>query len=123
MPRKVMSTAVTDKSTVQGWSSVIPKFSAVDFISFYIEIPVMIVMFSCWLILKRFTRPVGRLLAEDDESRSHDWRNLDLVDIDAVDLTQDEYMDEAEDKMEDEERESRIRGPRGLWWRLYYWIV
>ena len=101
----------------------IPKFSPVDFVSFYIEIPVMIVMFTSWLMLKRFTRPAGRLLARDDESRSRVWHHLDVVDIDTVDLTQDEYTDEAEDKEEDEERRGRISGPRGLWWRLYYWIV
>jgi len=111
------------KPTVQGWSSVIPKFSAVEFVSFYIEIPVMIVMFTSWFILKRFTRPAGRLLARDDESRNRAWRHLDIVDMDTVDLAQDEYTEEAEDKVEDEERRSRIKGPRGLWWRLYYWIA
>lgn len=101
----------------------VPKFSAVDFVSFYIEIPVMIVMFTSWLMIKRSTRPAGRLLAGDGESRSRVWRHLDLVDIDVVDLTQDEYTEEAEDKEEEEERKSRISGPGGLWWRLYYWIA
>ncbi|KAG6857760.1 hypothetical protein H0H87_004176 [Tephrocybe sp. NHM501043] len=36
---------------VQGWSSVIPKFSGVDFVSYYIEIPVMIIMFFAWLVV------------------------------------------------------------------------
>lgn len=38
---------------VQGWSSFSPIFAAVDFVSYYIEIPVMIVMYLFWKILKR----------------------------------------------------------------------
>lgn len=38
---------------VQGWSSFSPSFAAVDFVSYYIEIPVMIVMYLFWKILKR----------------------------------------------------------------------
>lgn len=38
---------------VQGWSSIFPTFSAVDFVSFYIELPVMLVMSSGWLIARK----------------------------------------------------------------------
>jgi AAT family amino acid transporter len=38
---------------VQGWSSFSPSFAAVDFVSFYIEIPIMIVMYVAWKIIKR----------------------------------------------------------------------
>lgn len=38
---------------VQGWSCFSPKFQAVDFVSFYIEIPIMIVMFIAWKLVKR----------------------------------------------------------------------
>ncbi|KAL1955438.1 hypothetical protein VTO42DRAFT_8531 [Malbranchea cinnamomea] len=38
---------------VQGWKSFSPHFKAVDFVSFYIEIPIMIVMFVGWKIIKR----------------------------------------------------------------------
>ncbi|KAH8700807.1 putative amino acid permease [Talaromyces proteolyticus] len=38
---------------VQGWSAFSPSFAAVDFVSYYIEIPVMIVMFIAWKIIKR----------------------------------------------------------------------
>jgi AAT family amino acid transporter len=38
---------------VQGWSCFSPSFQAVDFVSFYIEIPVMIVMFLAWKLVKR----------------------------------------------------------------------
>ncbi|KAA8651335.1 hypothetical protein EYZ11_000923 [Aspergillus tanneri] len=38
---------------VQGWSCFSPHFKAVDFVSFYIEIPIMIVMFLAWKLVKR----------------------------------------------------------------------
>ncbi|EEH47356.1 uncharacterized protein PADG_03454 [Paracoccidioides brasiliensis Pb18] len=38
---------------VQGWSSFRPRFNGVDFISFYIQLPVMIVMFVTWKLVKR----------------------------------------------------------------------
>lgn len=38
---------------VQGWSCFSPSFSGVDFVSFYIEIPIMIVMFVFWKLYKR----------------------------------------------------------------------
>jgi len=38
---------------VQGWSSFSPRFKAVDFVSYYVELPVMLVMFVGWKLLKR----------------------------------------------------------------------
>jgi len=38
---------------VQGWSCFSPSFKAVDFVSFYIELPIMLVMFVGWKLLKR----------------------------------------------------------------------
>ncbi|KUJ19567.1 amino acid transporter-like protein [Mollisia scopiformis] len=38
---------------VQGWSSFSPKFSAVDFVSYYVELPIMLVMYVGWKVLKR----------------------------------------------------------------------
>ena len=38
---------------VQGWSCFSPSFKAVDFVSFYIELPVMLVMIVGWKLLKR----------------------------------------------------------------------
>lgn len=38
---------------VQGWSCFSPHFKPVDFVSFYIEIPIMIVMFLAWKLVKR----------------------------------------------------------------------
>ncbi|TVY60843.1 putative amino-acid permease PB1C11.02 [Lachnellula suecica] len=38
---------------VQGWSSFSPKFSGVDFVSYYIELPIMVIMYVGWKLLKR----------------------------------------------------------------------
>lgn len=38
---------------VQGWSSFSPSFKVVDFVSYYIELPVMLVMFVGWKLIKR----------------------------------------------------------------------
>jgi AAT family amino acid transporter len=38
---------------VQGWSSFSPSFQVVDFISFYIELPIMLIMFLAWKLIKR----------------------------------------------------------------------
>ena len=38
---------------VQGWKCFSPHFYGVDFVSYYIEIPIMIVMFLAWKIIKR----------------------------------------------------------------------
>lgn len=38
---------------VQGWSSFSPKFSGVDFVSYYIELPIMLVMYLGWKFLKK----------------------------------------------------------------------
>lgn len=38
---------------VQGWSSFSPKFSVVDFVSFYVEIAIVIALFVFWKLVKR----------------------------------------------------------------------
>lgn len=38
---------------VQGWSCFSPTFSAVDFVSYYVELPIMLVMFVFWKLFKR----------------------------------------------------------------------
>lgn len=38
---------------VQGWSCFSPHFKAVDFVSYYIELPIMLVMFLVWKLVKR----------------------------------------------------------------------
>jgi AAT family amino acid transporter len=38
---------------VQGWSSFSPSFGAVDFVSFYLELPVFAIMIIGWKLIKR----------------------------------------------------------------------
>lgn len=38
---------------VQGWSCFSPSFDAVSFLSFYLELPLMLIMFVVWKFLKR----------------------------------------------------------------------
>lgn len=38
---------------VQGWSCFSPSFQVVDFVSFYVELPVMLVMFVGWKVIKK----------------------------------------------------------------------
>jgi AAT family amino acid transporter len=38
---------------IQGWEAFSPKFDAVDFVSYYIELPIMLVMFVAWKLIKR----------------------------------------------------------------------
>lgn len=38
---------------VQGWSSFAPTFQALDFVSFYVQIPVMAVLYVGWKLFKR----------------------------------------------------------------------
>ncbi|KAH7880376.1 uncharacterized protein C8R40DRAFT_1079937 [Lentinula edodes] len=44
-------------SPVQGWSSVIPKFTPVYFVSYYIELPIMLIMYLVWMLIQRPGRP------------------------------------------------------------------
>ncbi|KAI9066586.1 hypothetical protein FKP32DRAFT_1704719 [Trametes sanguinea] len=130
---------VTALIIIQGWSSVIPKFSAVDFVSFYIEIPVMIVMYLAWMIITRPTPASGA--PPSIASPSHEvtevptptrslarriWRRLtyiDNVDIRTVDLRRDEHEEEPEDLLEDQKREAQMKGRWGFFWRVFYAVV
>lgn len=114
----------------------IPKFEAVDFVSFYIEIPILIVMYIAWMIIKRpgstpstlpppSTSPTSTPITDiqQDSPIRRRWWYSDLVDIKAVDLVRDEYEEDEEDKEDDEERDTRLGGKWRLLWRIYYWLV
>lgn len=67
---------------VQGWSCFSPKFSGVDFVSFYIELPVMLLMYVVWKVLKK-TKMVKLsemdletdvYLVEDEEPEKKGWQ-------------------------------------------------
>lgn len=38
---------------VQGWSCFSPTFNGVDFVSYYVELPVMLIMFVVWKLVKK----------------------------------------------------------------------
>lgn len=114
----------------------IPSFSAVDFVSFYVEIPVMLVMFVGWMVVRRPVREqydhepetIGSpltattpLLSQARKEGRPRWH--DIVDTTTVDLTRDEYEEDATDKADDELRAERLKGQVGLLWRLYYWVI
>ncbi|KAF9020623.1 hypothetical protein BDZ89DRAFT_958158 [Hymenopellis radicata] len=92
---------------VQGWSSIIPDFVAVDFVSLYIEIPVMIVMYFVWLWTKKIRGAV-----QSDVGRPSAWLH-DIVDVDTVDLKTDEH----------EEEEGDVVPKRSFFRTLYSWIA
>jgi AAT family amino acid transporter len=72
---------------VQGWSSFSPSFAPVDFVSYYIELPIMAVMYLGWKLFKR-TR---------------------IVSYDEMDLETDVYHVSEED-LKEAEREKTARG-------------
>ena len=117
--------------SVQGWSSVIPHFSFVDFASFYIEIPVMLVMYTTWMFVKRPYSQQGVSSNDTTTERNASkmrktWDRIvysDLVDIGTVDLRKDEHEEEPEDAADDAEREVKLQGRWRWLWKLYYVIV
>lgn len=112
---------VTCLILIQGWSSIFPKFQPVDFVSFYIEIPVMIIMYILWMLIKR---PGWKASTQTSRTNTERIWYSDLVDVNTVDLTKDEYKDEEVDKVEDEVRKNRATKGKARWlWRMYYWIV
>lgn len=117
----------------------IPKFAAVDFVSFYIEIPVMIVMYIAWMLIVRPGYAAYRAqdaaqsqfesgsLPSPNHHRVAPWRwwHSDLVNTKLVDLRREEYEEGEIDKSEEQERERRVSKPKGvgLFWRIYYLLV
>ncbi|KAH7888453.1 amino acid permease-domain-containing protein [Phlebopus sp. FC_14] len=132
---------VTALILIQGWSSIVPRFSAVDFASFYIQIPIMLVMYISWIFAKRTVVPPPELPSTSRVLVTHlhesadeltplihtgaRWNGhipkpvFDIVDTRTVDLHEDEYEGDDMDEVEDEERESRLRGRLRFLWRLF----
>ncbi|KAF9646561.1 hypothetical protein BDM02DRAFT_3118383 [Thelephora ganbajun] len=106
---------------IQGWSSVFPKFSAVDFVSLYLEIPMMIVMWFGWIAVRRLAK-AKRVTCLDNTPLERGINGiLDIIDLRTIDLTSDEYQDSTED--DDEEALRQKRMSQGGWrflWRIYY---
>jgi len=80
---------------VQGWSCFSPKFKAVDFVSFYVELPVMLVMFVGWKLLK----------------------NTKLVKLEEMDLVTDRF----DQGMTTEEREEALGAAKTGQWKENGW--
>jgi AAT family amino acid transporter len=77
---------------VQGWKCFSPHFKDVDFVSYYIEIPIMIVMFLAWKLVKR----------------THFVRKSEMdLRTDRYDPTQEEGYDEREGQITEKKK--------GLW--------
>ena len=110
---------------VQGWSSFSP-FTAVDFVSLYIEIPVMILMYIAWMLIGRpdpnIPAPASSLSSASPGWRRELWKS-DLVDVNTVDLTRDEYTEDHVDSVGDDKRDKRYQGKTRWLWRVYYWVV
>ncbi|PBK91604.1 hypothetical protein ARMGADRAFT_210660 [Armillaria gallica] len=103
---------VTALILIQGWSSIFPTFSIVDFFSLYIEIPVMVVMYLVWLTLRH--RNSTKTAAETAApARALPWS--DIVDMKTVDLITDEYVEHPVEDVE-AKRQTILR-------RLYYWFA
>ncbi len=113
-------------TAVQGWSAVIPRFSAVDFFSFYIELPVMALMYVLWLLVQRVRHlpvPSTPPSASPPVVTRPAQPFFDFVDITRVDLYADEHEEGQVDKHEDEARAQRLHG-RARWaWALYYLVA
>ncbi|KAI0246728.1 amino acid permease-domain-containing protein [Lactifluus subvellereus] len=116
-------TAVSAMILVQGWSSIIPRFSAVDFVSFYIEFVVMGVMYLLWLLVRRALPLHAPSTSSSTPTRPARRPFFDFVDVTRVDLYDDEHEEEQCDKHEDELRVRRLRGSTGWAWALYYYLV
>ena len=129
-------------STVQGWTSIFPKFSAVDFISFYVKIPVMIIMYIAWALGKNIPATEQEAVAPSDRrplaatdeltpliptnSRGRatgHTSTFDIVDIYSVDLYKDEHVEGSDDELDDEEVTKNLQGRFGWLWKLYYLVA
>jgi len=128
--------AVTILIMIQGWSSFIPTFSLLDFMSFYIEIPIIVIMFAARMIWKRPCYPkygssedpstTDQLLPRSNTHTNDNTRSRfhDLVDVDTIDLFADEYAEEGRSESDaEDEAKKRKTGRMKLLWLLYYWLV
>jgi len=68
---------------VQGWSCFSPRFDGVSFVSFYIELPIMLIMYVSWKVLKKtkFVKldemdlVTDTYPAEPEKPRNNRWNN------------------------------------------------
>ncbi|KIJ56132.1 hypothetical protein M422DRAFT_57648 [Sphaerobolus stellatus SS14] len=87
---------------IQGYSSMIPIFSPISFVSLYLQIPSMLVFFFGWKLLHR---------------------RWSLPDLKTLDLDAETHVDGEDDRLDDEEREGNLKGRWGWAWRVWYFIA
>lgn len=123
----------------QGWSSIVPHFDPVEFVSLYAELPLVVAMTLGWYVFGKYAAHAPA--AQDTEStpllstsadgervlKEQSWWRGDLVDLKTVDLRADEYDDDtpdaAEVKEEEAVREKRLVGRFGWAWWVWYALV
>ncbi|KAL5536357.1 ALP1_2 [Sanghuangporus sanghuang] len=127
----------------QGWTSFYHTFSPVDFISLYIELPVMVLMTLFWFLVRHrhsliYQRWFGVSESSDNTiytseaaepsgvssshpTGKHDYK--ELVDIKTVDLLADEHTEDERDVEDDAVRAARRKGRWGWAWRIYETIA
>ncbi|KIW00398.1 uncharacterized protein PV09_08107 [Verruconis gallopava] len=79
---------------VQGWSAFSPKFDVVSFISYYIELPIMLLMYVGWKIVKK----------------------TKVVSLEEMDLDKDVYKAEADDNLPQNGWKSKARN-------IFSWLL
>jgi AAT family amino acid transporter len=68
---------------VQGWSSFSPSFSSIDFVSYYLELPIFLLMIVVWKLVKKTKfRKASEMdletdvyTKEDIEPAEKDWKS------------------------------------------------
>ncbi|KAK4706089.1 hypothetical protein P7C70_g96, partial [Phenoliferia sp. Uapishka_3] len=94
-PIVIFSTSVI--ILVQGWSAFEHKFDAVSFVANYIELPIFLLLYVVWRVVKRVKTP-----------------SLAQIDLDSG-----RYYDGAEDEEDNAKIEQRRRGKCGWLWKIY----
>ena len=79
---------------IQGWSCFSPHFDGVSFVSFYIELPVMLIMFVVWKLIKK----------------------TKFVKLEEMDLVTDVYVADEDDLRDEKSWQSRGK-------RIFNWIL
>ncbi|KAF8518871.1 amino acid permease-domain-containing protein [Gautieria morchelliformis] len=83
---------------IQGYSSIIPQFSPINFVSLYLQLPSMLILIIGWKLVHRIRSP----------------------DLSLIDLHAEEHVDAKDDWRDDAEREQRTKGNLGWAWRTWY---
>lgn len=83
-----------------------------DFVSYYVEIPLMFVIAAGWTLYWRPWKTNGR-----------SWYKFDIRDTKSLDLKSQQYEESEEDHQEDERRNARQKGKKGILWRVYYLVA